>query len=280
MDPIQPIRISPIYIRQLDIPNLYISDVFGYAPTATPPVVPVVVNIGKPIVNIPGCVEVHPENKYPNGTKNKQLAEDDDTVTYCDAHTPSFTPMNYEPEQLTIIQDIPAPEVEPPPEPEVNTPETPPIPSTSKEEVECPSPGQPRIGDLSQNGDEKVVGHELNEDKTICIVLYEPTTAVEKFLPQVNVVTTTAVIATVATASALFAKPLADLILRALKPAIKQATQKVQKLLGQNQTSPDRNLVIANQYRLKKGLPPLQKKKKPKKLKKTKKGLLKFLPWG
>tara|TARA_B100001113_G_scaffold236800_1_gene194697 strand:- start:2202 stop:3041 length:840 start_codon:yes stop_codon:yes gene_type:complete len=279
MDPIQPIRISPIYIRQLDIPNLYISDVFGYAPTATPPVVPVVVNIGKPIVNIPGCVEVHPENKYPNGTKNKQLAEDDDTVTYCDAHTPSFTPMNYEPEQLTIIQDIPAPEVEPPPEPEVNTPETPSIPSTSKEEVECPSPGQPRIGDLSQNGDEKVVGHELNEDKTICIVLYEPTTAVEKFLPQANVVTTTAVIATVATASALFAKPLADLILRALKPAIKQATQKVQKLLGQKQTSPDRNLVIANQYRLKKGLPPLPKKK-PKKLKKTKKGLLKFLPWG
>ena len=62
-----------------------------------------------------------------------------------------------------------------------------------------------RVGDLSQSGDEKVVGYEWNVGKTECITLWEPVTVVEKFLPAANVVSTTATIAVVATTSALLA---------------------------------------------------------------------------
>ena len=68
-----------IPIRQLNIPKISVWDITS--PNSVPPYVPVTIYIGKPIVDIPGCVEVHPENTWPDGNKNKQLAEDDKTVT-------------------------------------------------------------------------------------------------------------------------------------------------------------------------------------------------------
>ena len=111
---------------------------------AVSPVVPVTVDIGKPIVDIPGCVEVHAENKYPNGTKNKQLAKDDDTITYCDASMPSFDAIDYTPDQLTITREVPPPAVEPPPDPPTSSGIEP--PSIPEGETECPAPNQPRTG--------------------------------------------------------------------------------------------------------------------------------------
>ena len=29
--------------------------------------------------------------------------------------------------------------------------------------IECPAPNQPRVGDITQSGDERVIGHELSE---------------------------------------------------------------------------------------------------------------------
>ena len=51
-------------------------------------------------------------------------------------------------------------------------------------------------------------------------------------MPTPQIASTTAVIATVATGSALLAKPLADLLLRVFRPAIKKAIGTVQKILG------------------------------------------------
>jgi len=237
-------------INKIDIPNIYDTTVLH----PTVPYVPVTVQIGKPIVNVPGCVEAHELNKTEEGgTKNKQLAKDDDTVTFCDAGTPSFNAMDYTPEQLTITTEVPPPAVEPPPDPpgtpEVKAPE---IPNT---ETECPAPNQPRVGDLTANGEEKVVGHELQG--TTCVVLYEDTTAAEKFLPSTNQVSTTAAIAIVATASAA-ATPL---LLRLIKPAIKKFTTTVQKKMGKHREL-SRSEIRANEYRAKKGLPPLKLKKK------------------
>ncbi len=84
--------------------------------------------------------------------------------------------------------------------------------------------------------------------------------AVEQYLPSAQVATTTATIAVVATSSALLAKPLADLLLKVVKPVVKQVMTKVQKILGKTPVKPSRSEVIADQYRLKKGLPPLKKK--------------------
>tara|TARA_Y100001963_G_C6696494_1_gene407244 strand:- start:224 stop:994 length:771 start_codon:yes stop_codon:yes gene_type:complete len=241
------ITIPDVGVKAFKIPNIFVDNY-----EVDPPhiYVPVTVEIGKPIINVPGCVEAHELNKtQEGGTKNKQLAKDDDTVTFCDAGTPSFNAMDYTPEQLIINREIEPPPVEPPPDPPISPEVDPPqIPDT---ETECPGPTQLRVGDLTQSGDEIVVGHELQG--TVCVTLYEPTTPAEKFLPSMNQASTTAAIAIVATASAA-ATPL---LLRLIKPTIKKLMTTVQKKFGSH-----RELSMtekrANEYRSKKGLPPLK----------------------
>ena len=145
------------------------------------------------------------------------------------------------------------------------TPPTPDVPNTGNlspdEEVPCPGPNQPRVGDLTQNGDERVIGHELSDDGKTCVVLYEDTTVVEKFLPSTNQVSTTAAIAVVATAAAA-ATPL---LLRVIKPIIKKTVDTVKKKLGKKPYKPSRDEIKSNQYRQSKGLSPLNFEKMRKK---------------
>ena len=242
-------------IKEINIEGVGVPDIPIIDPTFQPPIVPwappVTVNIGSPIVDMPGCVEAHPEDK---GKSPSLLKEDPEgTVTFCDGQYPSYDAMDYTPEQLVIQREVPPPEVEPPPEVD-----PPPIPDTGnvggEKEVECPAPNQPRVGDLTQNGDERVIGHEVQNGQ--CVVLYEDTTTMEKFLPSTNQVSTTAAIAVVATAAAA-ATPL---LLRVIKPVIKKLTTIVQKKLGKKVTPPTRMEIKTNEYRAKKGLPPLKKK--------------------
>ena len=88
------------------------------------------------------------------------------------------------------------------------------------------------------------------------MTLYEDTTAVEKFLPSVNQSTTTVAIAVLATAGAA-ATPL---LLRIIKPIIKKITDTVKKKLGKKIDKPSRAEIQSNEYRAKKGLPPIKKK--------------------
>ena len=117
------------------------------------------------------------------------------------------------------------------------------------------------IRDRNQKGDEQVKEYKLTPDGKICETIWEPVPAMEQFLPSAGVVTTTATIATVATASALFAKPLADLLLKAVKPVVKKVMTKIQKLLGKKEERrPNLTERMTEKYREKKGLPPLKKK--------------------
>ena len=209
-------------------------------PQAVPIDVPVVVNIGKPIVDMPGCVTVHKEN-VKQMSKNKMLVNDDPkgNTTLCDSGMPSFQPVDYQSQGLTwttVVPEEPEPEGmnnEPPPPPETpDTPGAPPIPPTTAEDKDCPGPNDLRVGDYTTSGDEKVSGHEWNADETICITLYEDVGFVEKYLPSPQIVTTTATIAVVATSSALLAKPLADLLLKVIKPLVKKISAKVKKVMG------------------------------------------------
>ena len=240
-------------MRNLQIPNI---DVLNYdLPTPLAPGHPRTTEyIGRPIVNIPGCVEAHPDDR-----NAKNLPEDDSSkvMTLCDGEVPSYDAMNYEPEQLTIIQELPPPDVQPPPDP----PGAPEVPDTGnvKTEVECPAPNQPRIGDVAQNQKEKVSGYELRDG--ICVILYEDIGPVEQYLPSAQVATTTAVIATVAGASALLAKPLADLLLRVFRPAIKKVLTKANGILGRKTVKPSRSEIQTEEYRKKRGLPSLKKRR-------------------
>ena len=269
-------------IREIGETTIWINGV----PTVIPPTVPVTVNIGKPIVNMPGCVVVHKEN-VKQRSKNKQLVNDDPkgNTVLCDAGQPYYNPPNYEANRLswqTIYGQ--APEVDsgvdtgdPPSAPTPDTPDPPGTPSETKEDPPCPGPLAPRIGDVAQNQKEKVSGFELQRDPKnpdgvkICVTLYEDIGVVEAYLPSPQIVTTTAVIASVAASSALLAKPLADLLLRVVKPAVKKVIGKVNAVLGKTPYRLTQEEIRTNEYRKKKDLPPIpfaknhQKKEKQKK---------------
>ena len=248
--------IPTIGIREIYVPNAYVPNWLNSTPNVDHLVPPVVLYIGNPVINMPGCVKGHQDNQmHKSGLpKDKNLVEQDPNkaMILCDATMPYYDAMNYEPEQLIITREAPVPNVPPPP-----TPPTPDVPDTGNlsadEEVPCPGPGQLRVGDLTQAGDEKVIGHELSADGKTCVTLYEPTSAVEKFLPSVNQSTTTVAIAVLATAGAA-ATPL---LLRIIKPIIKKLTTAIQKKLGKKPYRPSRDQIKANQYRQSKGLSPL-----------------------
>ena len=226
-------------VRKIDVPDINVW--MEEPPQAIPPTVPVTVNIGKPVVNMPGCVKVHKEN-LKQRSKNKMLVNDDPkgNTVLCDAGAPYYQPVDYQSQGLTWTTVVPEePEAdgidnnnETPDLPTPELPGAPTIPPTTAEEKECPGPKDLRVGDYATSGNEKVIGHEWNNDKTVCITLWEDVGFVEKYLPSANVVTTTATIAVVATSSALLAKPLADLLLKVIKPLVKKVSAKVKKVLG------------------------------------------------
>ena len=160
--------------------------------------------------------------------------------------------MNFEPERVIPTVAAPPPAIAPP---------APEIPDTGKvvpqeKEVPCPGPNQLRVGDVTQSGDERVVGHRLLEDGKTCETLYEPTSAIEKYLPPVNQASTVTALAVVATAGAA-ATPL---LIRVIRPVVKKIWTTIQKKLGKEVKRPTLAEVRTNKYREKKGLPPIKKK--------------------
>ena len=141
-------------IRNINIRNIEVRDIrIPYWMTQEPSVPyapPVTVQIGVPVIDIPGCVEAHEQNT--NREKNGILNEDDPkgVRVFCDAGLPSFNPINFNEE---VELPTPKPPIPPYKAPEV--PEVPVIPKDIipkvKEEVECPPPNAPRIGDVAQN---------------------------------------------------------------------------------------------------------------------------------
>ena len=253
-------------INEIEVPNITIPNVVSNqhwlqgipnVPSNHPPIT---TQIGFPIVEIPGCVKMHQDNKD-HVTRmpfdHDLVNQDEDGVTTLCPHGeyPSYEAMEYTPEQLLITRETPPPPVEPPPE--IEAPEIPDTGDLGKnEDVACPGPGQLRVGDITQSGDERVIGHELSADGKICTTLYEPTTVAEKFLPSTNQATTTLAVAVIATAGAA-ATPL---ILRVVKPILTKIWKTIQKKLGKKVKMPTRAEIQANKYREKKGLPPLKKK--------------------
>ena len=239
-------------------------------PQAIPVDVPVTVLAGTPVVFMPGCVEVHKENAKRDPSRNKMLVNDDPKgmTTLCDAGMPNYYPPDYDYRELswqTVYQDQEEVDegVDSGDPEQLDTPSAPSAPDTPGEtagKVECPPLNARRIGDLNTAGTEKIKEYKLTVDGKRCETIWEPVPQIEQYLPSVGLVTTTATIATVATASALFAKPLADLLLKVVKPVVKKAIAKVQKMLGKNPRRPTLQEKRTDQYREKKGLLPMKKK--------------------
>ena len=194
------IKVDGIGIRKLDIPDIT-NSLTAPAPSFFTQS-PITTQIGFPIVDIPGCVEAR------NAQNNRNLPADDPkgNLVLCDGNVPSYNPLNFEPEQhlRTPVQGVDT-RIKQPKPPEIKTPEIPEIPippageENKVEEVPVPEPEIPWV---------------------------------EKYLPTPEAATTTAGIAVVATTSALLAKPLADILLRVIKPVTKKVIQKIASIRG------------------------------------------------
>jgi len=219
-------EIKPINIRGTSIPEVNIFDsnipeVFTGYP------IPVTVNMGFPVVDMPGCVETRE-------TDDLREVDPRGNMVFCDGQVPSFNPPTFEPNQKLPTQ-----------RPEVDTrqpkaPEAPdlPIPKTpaATAKVDCPTPAQQAkepVGTYIEGFRKKVTEYQLIGNQ--CIQITEPVPIPEQIiagLPSAGSVVTTGGIAVVATASALMAKPLADILLKVIKPTVKKVMKKIAKIRG------------------------------------------------
>ena len=248
-------------IGEINIPNITIRQIAGrqwlyQVPSVPNNDPPVTIQLGFPIVELPGCVEAHPDNKIGADylPLDRNLVNDDPNgvqILCPNGEYPSYDALNYEPEQIIPTTPAPPPPIAPP---------APEIPNTGSivppEKTPCPGPSQLRVGDVTQSGDERVVGHRLLEDGKTCETLYEPTSAIEKYLPPLNQASTVTSLAILATAGAA-ATPL---LIRIIKPVVKKIWATIQKKLGKEVKRPSMAEVRTNKYREKKGLPPIKKK--------------------
>ena len=230
--PIPDIRLNNLNIRDVvipDVPKWMSTD----PPMAVPILPPVTMEIGTPIVNIPGCVEAHKDNK-----QNVNLKEEDDkgVMTLCDAGTPYFVAIDYDANKIVLEQEPPPPPAyKAPPKPEPPETKTPVVPKTQEPIPECPTRAQQLkdpVGKIVE-GNKKIVAYETVGKE--CLPVFETLSIPDQIvqnIPSAGMVTTTASIAVVATSSALLAKPLADLLLKVVKPAVKKVMKKVASLRG------------------------------------------------
>ena len=245
--PIPDIRLDNVKISDVeiyDIPKWMSSD----PPMALPVVPPVTMEVGTPIVNIPGCVEAHKDNSENVNLKNE---DDKGTMTLCDAGTPSFRPIDYDSSKLDLDQEPPEPPVyKPPPKPETPEAPAPKAPKTKQEMPECPTRAQQLkdpVGKILE-GNKKITGYEMVGKE--CLPVMEQLSIPDQIIqniPSAGMVTTTATIAVVATSSALLAKPLADLLLKVVKPTVKKVMKKIATLRGKKIPVQSRAEKIAEQ---------------------------------
>ena len=203
MPEIRDVKIEPI--REIGIPPVRSIFTGLPEPVITNVSPPVTVTIGVPIVDIPGCVEYNPAGPGVDNDPNGNMV-------VCDGQVPSFNPINYDPDEMILTG---------PPEPvppfKGETPETPKLPETP---LKTPAPNIPIV---TVTEEEEVVEK---------IEVVEEPTFVEQYLPSAEEVSTTVLIAGAAAVSAVFGKPLAELLLKLIKPLVKKAVQKAKDKIG------------------------------------------------
>jgi len=202
------IKIPEIHIPEIQIPQVYAPQVSlpGYEPLN---------------VETIGCKYFHRDVK---NTGNRNLLIDDPNGVVSNCPYPSFIPMNYQPDQLIIVEEAAVVNDEPEKLPEGKPPQAE-IPKEEKKEdvfVECPGKKDQRVGDFrNEKRLERVVGHERSEDGTICTTIYEDVPFKDQYIPEVSTIVSTAVIGLVAAST--------PLLLNAVKPIVKQIVKKLTK---------------------------------------------------
>jgi len=233
-------EIKPIRVDNIAIDDIGVKPITVRIPPVAPVynTVPVTVDVGVPVVNMPGCVEAHEQNT--TRERSGVLSEDDPkgVKTFCDAGTPSFNPMDYNKDELEMTGERPVPEFKgsQPKNEAQPTPATKDIPKETAPKIECPTQKQlseEPVGFIFDGGRKEVTGYKLVG--TQCVREVRDVPIIEQAingLPPTGTVITTGGIAVVATTSALLAKPFADILLKVIKPTVKKVLKKVAAIRG------------------------------------------------
>ena len=206
---------------------------------------PVTVELGFPVIDMPGCVEARK-----NSRENSALLSTDPTgnVVLCQAEYPSYRAMDYSPEELIYP---PKSEEQRYPQPPIPAADTPP----PKEIEDCPPPGAAEIGTKIEDGRKEITGYQLIGNR--CVTQYKKLTMQQQVInaiPTAPQVVSTTGITLIATSAAL-ATPI---LLKVVKPIVKQIINKIKKKLGKPVRALTASEKRANAYREKKGLPALK----------------------
>ena len=184
--------------------------------------VPILINISKPIVDLPGCVRVHRNNLTSLIDSDK---DEYGTYTECGNFSiPSFEPLQYNPNEFVYTQsETPQNQEQEFVQPTVEQPKY--EPKKKKDDplfVACPGKKDQRVGDYRNEFKlERVIGHERSEDGSECITLYEDVKFIEQYIPNPPQLISTAAIATVAAST--------PLLLNIVKPLVKNLIKKLTK---------------------------------------------------
>jgi hypothetical protein len=172
-------------------------------------------------VEVIGCQYYHRDTK---NTGNRNLLLDDPNGVISNCPYPSFYPLNYQPDQLIIVEESAPVEQESKPLPEGK----PPQPQIPKDEVEepfipdCPDQNDRRVGEFtSELRTERVKGYKRGDDGIECITLYEDVPFVDQYIPTPSSIVSTAFIASVAATT--------PIILNLVKPIVKNLIKKLTK---------------------------------------------------
>ena len=202
-----------IEIPDISIREIYIPDVPEiYSPhyiTITEP----------PDIDVAGCTYQHRDIKN-TGNRNLLLEDPNGVYSTCDFPFPSFIPLDYSPDNLVIVEELPA--SSPTPDmPESKQPAIPDIPKEKDIELPlCPGKSDQRVGDFrNEKRVERVIGHKRGEDGVECITLYENVPFKDQYIPEVSTIVSTAVIGLVAAST--------PLLLNVVKPLVKQIVKKL-----------------------------------------------------
>jgi len=202
------LEIPEISIPEINIPNIHIP--YSFLP-----------NYEHSNIEVIGCKYYHRDTK---NTGNRNLLIDDPRGVVSDCPFPSFTPLQYVPDQLIIVEEA-APVKEETKLPEGEKPKIE-IPKEEKKEDDykpCPSKDAPfRQGDFKNElRIERLLKYERDIDGS-CNAVWEKVPFIDQYIPQPSTIVSTGLIASVAAVT--------PLLLSAVKPLVKQLIKRIAKV--------------------------------------------------
>ncbi len=232
-------EIPEIGIRAVQVPE--IPTWRSIPPQSIPVEPPVTLQLGLPIIDMPGCVETR--NTQP-GNKKAYDTDPRGNFVVCDGTMPSYRPLDFTP-GIATKESAKPPAIDPEQKKSAGVSSQPKnerlssVPSSPLDirsvatELPCPPPDAIPIGAKNKSQTAVVIGYELIDGK--CETRYEALDVpaiIGNYLPGAPVVITTAAIAATAATSAMVAQPFASFLLKAIKPVVKKTIKKIKEKMG------------------------------------------------